>query len=442
MKSTLLLLSICFVAAFSFAQTPIFTTNGNKIIDPCGDDFIMRGVNYSLADDWSFPANLWNGKELSKEIIKAKPNTVRIQWYVDYGQATRPALTLEGLDSVISRFARAGIASMIELHDFTYTHHDTAAFNALGLPWWTSQPVKDLLNKHKSYVFLNVANEFGPAWYPGPAFNFNANYNAQLPAWKTHQINIIKKLRAADIEVPIVIDGPNYGLDYAYVINNGADLVNADPLNRVILSCHSYWEGSQLDMFTIVDQLAAAPFPIILGEIGNVNAQCAAIPYTDILSRAQTKNLGWLAWTWNRDHCAARNMTSNDPQGLNVPPDDGLFTTLTPFGDVIVNNPNYGLAIKAIPANFTCVTSTQFIEDYRIHIFPNPTLDLLNIHFENYSNEHINIDVLDMSGNKVLHKNNLSAASILMDVQSLKPGFYLVNIQYDGVFKSFPFVKK
>lgn len=424
MKSILyFLLVFLFAPILAFSQT--FTTNGSKVIDPCGNEFIIRGVNYSLADDWNFPGNLNNGKELSKEIIKANPNTVRIQWYADYGQPTRPALTLEGLDSVISRFARAGIASMIELHDFTYTHHDTAAFNTLGLAWWTSQPVIDLLNKHKSYLFLNVANEFGPAWYPGPAFNYNPNYNTQLIAWKAHQINIIKKLRAVGIELPIVIDGPNYSLDYTYVLNNGADLVNADPLKRVILSCHAYWSGSQNDMNTIVDQLSAASFPIILGEIGNVDAECNAIPYTDVLTRAQTKNLGWLAWTWNRDHCAARNMTSNDPNGVNNPQDDGLFSSLTTFGQTIVNNATFGLATKAVKPSYACVTSINEAGKLDWKIYPNPSSDF--IFLENIQNTEIkSLKIVDVNGKLIrILKSNFNTISI----QDLADGFYILDIE-------------
>lgn len=434
MKSALIQLVILFAcSSLSIAQIPTFTTDGNQIKSPCGEFFVMRGVNYSLADDWNFPANVYNGKELSKEIIKANPNTVRIQWYVDYGQPSRPALTLEALDSVISRFARAGIASMIELHDFTYTHHDTAAFNASGLTWWTSQPVIDLLNKHKSYLFLNVANEFGPAWYPGPAFNYNPNYNAQLPVWKTHQINIIKKLRAVGIELPIVIDGPNYSLDYTYVLNNGADLVNADPLKRVILSCHAYWSGTQNDMNNIVDQLSAASFPIILGEIGNVDAECNAIPYTDVLTRAQTKNLGWLAWTWNRDHCSARNMTANDPNGVNVPANDGLFSTLTAFGQTIVNTPEFGLATKAVKADFSCVTSIQEEEKLDWKIFPNPSSDF--IYLENLNKSEIkSLKILNIDGKLIrILKSNSSSISI----QDLADGLYILDIESaKGNFKA------
>lgn len=71
-------------------ETPAYAegtihSEGNVIMSPCNQPFIPRGVNYSLADDWEFPANI-NGDpthvndELSAEIIKANPNIVRIEW--------------------------------------------------------------------------------------------------------------------------------------------------------------------------------------------------------------------------------------------------------------------------------------------------------------------------------------------------------------------------
>jgi hypothetical protein len=44
-------------------------------------------------------------------------------------------------------------------------------------------------------------------------------------------------------------------------------------------------------------------------------------------------NIGWLAWSWNNDVCAARQLSN-----------DGFYNDLSPYGNDIVNNTDYGLS--------------------------------------------------------------------------------------------------
>lgn len=152
-----------------------------------------------------------------------------------------------------------------------------------------------------------------------------------------------------------------------------------------------------------------------------------------MLTRAQSKNLGWLAWTWNRDHCAARNMTANDPNGVNVPANDGLFSTLTAFGQTIVNTPEFGLATKAVKADFSCVTSIQEEEKLDWKIFPNPSSDF--IYLENLNKSEIkSLKILNIDGRLIrILKSNSSSISI----QDLADGLYILDIESaKGNFKA------
>ncbi len=409
-------------SAFSQDQH-FFGTNGNKITDPCGNEFIPRGVNYSLADDWNFPGNLNNGKELSSQIILANPNTVRVQWYVDYGQPSRPALTLTGLDSVISRFAAADIATVLEIHDFTHIHTDTALFNTQVVGWWTSQPVLDLIEKHQSHLFVNVANEYGPAMYPAPNYTLNPNYAAEVAVWVTHYKHIITHLRAAGIEVPIIIDAPNYGMDYQTVISNAAGFNNHDPLNRIIMSCHAYWNETANGMESIVNQLSALTVPVIFGEIGNVDFACDPIQMTSLLEACQDQNMGWLAWTWHRDECPTRNMTANETNPSST--SDGQFTTLTTYGQTIVNNPVFGLAHHAVKADFSCLLGIQSIEN-SIHVYPNPVNSELHISTDQ-AFQSLHVEITDLNG-----RIRKQADTPLIDMQGIEKGIYFARITIDG----------
>jgi mannan endo-1,4-beta-mannosidase len=431
--TTLIYIFFCCISSAVYSQT-FFNTNGNKIIDPCGNDFIMRGINYSLADDWNFPGNLNNGRELSSQIILANPNTVRVQWYVDYGQPSRPALTLAALDSVISRFSRAGIATVLELHDFTHIHTDTTAFNTKIVGWWTSQPVLELIDKHKLHLFLNVANEYGPAMYPAPNYTLNQNYNSQITTWVTHYKNVITRLRNAGIEIPIMIDAPNYGMDYNSVINHGATFVNHDPLHRIIMSCHAYWGTTPEATTQVVNQLAMLPYPLVFGEVGNVDFSCESIQLYKHLEACQDKGMGWLAWTWNRDECPTRNMTENDP-GYPPSPIDGLFSTLTTYGQLIVNNADFGLANHAEKAEFSCPLGIETIEN-KVNVYPNPVNSVLNISIDQ-AYQTLGIAITDINGRIALVEHELQQ----IDVSGLNKGIYFVQVSIDGKETIFKVVK-
>ncbi|RYE24716.1 MAG: T9SS type A sorting domain-containing protein [Sphingobacteriales bacterium] len=345
-----------------------FYTVGKKIVDPCGNDFIPRGVNYSLVDDWDFPGNM-NSGELSSEIVKANPNTVRIEWYVNYPSGGRPAYALSDLDSVITRFNRAGIVSMVELHDLTGSDNFTS-FNNTLLSWWTSPTVVALLQKHKTHIMLNFANEFGLVdWAANPATAYTD--------WVNHYKNAITAVRNAGIDVPVVIDGPEYGTNLDRVLQAGSTLVTHDPLNRVIMSVHAYWyQKTAADMNTVAIDIANAGFPIILGEVANVqdaNGNCSdAIPaYTDLLQSCQTNSIGWLAWTWTNDNCGPRQVTP-----------DGMYGNLSAYGGVIVNNASFGLASHATKACFAKLNVASINDTKTIRVYPNPTQDAFTIESE------------------------------------------------------------
>ncbi len=322
----------------------VIHTSGKNIISACDSVFLPKGINYSLLDDWDFPANMNNGNELSAQIIKANPNIVRIQWYNDYGQASRPAYSLAHLDSVVSRFRRAGIVSVLELHDVT-GKNDAAEFQTRVINWWKSAPVLALLQKHKSHILLNIANEYGPISYPPPTYALDPNYATKVVAWAATMQDAIVQLRTAGIEVPIMIDACDYGHDMNSLLNNGVAWNNADPQHNIILSAHAYWDGqtaAQIDAKVL--QAANSPVPYILGEVANVGNPCTStILLADVLQSCKNRGIGWLAWTWYKDNCAARQLSTN-----------GLFTSLSAYGQTVVNNASYGLAATAKKMDTSC----------------------------------------------------------------------------------------
>lgn len=423
---TLFILSFVVPAFFTFSQLT-FSTNGNKIIDPCGNEFTMKGVNYSLSDDWNFPGNLNNGKELSAQIIQANPNTVRIQWYADYGQPTRPALTLESLDSVISRFYRANIVTVLELHDYTHIHTDTTGFNNDIVGWWTSAPVLQLIEKHRKNIIVNVANEYGPSmWISG---NVNPNYAAEIVTWRKHYKSVISQLRSAGIKVPLMIDAPQYGMDHETVIAVASEFNDSDPMHNIIMSCHAYWDESAASIEAKVNSLSNLTVPVVMGEVGNNGFGCVNLPLSALLQVCKDKNIGWMAWTWNRDgDCEDRNMTMNDYTWNST--NDGLFSTLTPYGQLIVNNSSFGLANHAVKAEMSCALDIEEASMIRT-FYPNPLQEELIIELS--GNLQLNaVSVINGSGQECLnYSTSISGSKLAVDVRNLERGIYFVKLTLD-----------
>jgi poly(3-hydroxybutyrate) depolymerase len=324
-------------------------TQGRSILSPCDNVFIPKGVNYSLADDWEFPANI-NGDpthvndELSAEIIKAKPNIVRIQWYANRANGWK-SYSVADLDVVVTRFRNAGIVSVLELHDVTCSD-DYTKFNNVVLAWWKQQSVLDLIQKHRGFVIVNIANEFGNV-------KWAANQSTAYTTWLTHYKNVITDLRNTGIEVPLMIDAPDCGQSLDIALQAGNDLKTQDPLHNVIMSAHAYWYADNAAaMDARVQQIASATFPVVLGEIANIQdatGPCSdRIPfYTNLLESCKTHDVSWLAWTWTDDWCEGAN---GRRISLN-----GSFTNLSVYGNTIINNPSFGLAATAQKMQVACL---------------------------------------------------------------------------------------
>jgi len=329
-----------------------FYVNGNHIYDPCGNQFVPRGINYSILDDWSFPDNITSGGEMSTQIKLAHPNIVRITWWIKYPESGRPAYSLTDLDSVITRFAKDSIVvdlSVVDLTGLTAGYNlsnfltDTTTFRDSVVHWWTSAPVVALVNKHKNTMIVNIANEWGNV-------EFDSNPTSALAIFTTAYKNAIGSMRAAGITVPLVVNGPDFANDIPEITAIGAALETSDPLHSIIMAEHAYWATSSScatnDTATIrgkLLQIDTVSYPVIVEETGNWapscdgSVQCSdAINISFILATCQQYDMGWLNWEWF-DDCSTRQMTN-----------DGTFAGLNSTGSLIVNNSAFGLAGHAI----------------------------------------------------------------------------------------------
>lgn len=342
MNKFLLSFILCLCIGNAFAQSDTMYVNGRFLYNHAGEKITLKGINYPVLDDWNFPGNMNNGNERMKEIEKTKANTVRLEWYNNYGQPARPAYTLAHLDSLLTRAARMRMIPVTGLWDVTCSN-DWNAFATAVTAWWTQPPVVSLFKKHKRYSIINLANEFGYyAWAGGDA--------AALNNYKNNYKAVITAMRNAGYTQPIMIDAADCGTNADVQIAAGAEMLAHDPLHNIILSVHAYWTGFTGNDSTViankVQQMVNSNLPFVFGEIANYQADATpcqyALNYSDLLETLQQKDIGWYAWAWYKDGCAAREMTAT-----------GLFADMGSYGSDITNNTVYGLTATALRRSST-----------------------------------------------------------------------------------------
>jgi mannan endo-1,4-beta-mannosidase len=346
-------LSLSFVAAGQPSnfkksdRTSTLYTKGRYLYDSFGNKVILRGINLPLLDDWDFPQT-----DKLAELEKTGANAVRIQWYKDYGQSDRPAYTIADLDNFLTRCKTSRIIPVLGLWDLT-CNPDVNLLNTQLIPWWTSEPVLNVLKKHQKYLIINLANELG-------VYRWANNSTEALNTFKNAYKTAITKIRQ-HLHLPMMIDAPDCAQSIEVFTKIGKELIDHDPDHNLLFSGHAYWAGydGMPHLKTAID----ANLPIVFGEVANKqdeeiegktqycyydldgsnqnHAPQNSFTYQAFLRSLKEQEIGWLAWSWWKDNCTERQMSQN-----------GNISNLTPYGNDIVNNSIYGLKVTAQRSKF------------------------------------------------------------------------------------------
>lgn len=387
--------------------------NGRNLFDYCGDTIVLRGINYPVLDDWEFPQT----SEVSGQIAQTGANAVRVSWYMNYGQTSRPAYSLSDLDTVLSRITRLNMIPVLELHDLTcQTGYDE--LNAVILPWYTQPSVLALLQKHRRNLILNLVNEYGfVRWASNPTL-------ARTSYRLTYQA-LVQGLRSAGLHIPLMLDAPDCGTSLSVLVSEGPALQASDPDHNLIFSVHTYWYGytgnDSLAMRTELQTALNAQIPLVLGEVATqqddqTNCQYN-LNYKAILRMAQEMNLGWLIWAWYKDNCPGRKMSTN-----------GSFAALTPFGNEIVHDAVFGLQPHAVRSEYllqngVCATGTEptFVKQPVI-LYPNPAKNQVTVLAGNQPGDIISLQSMD--GRKLKQQTE----SQILNLDGIAPGVYRISV--------------
>jgi mannan endo-1,4-beta-mannosidase len=319
------------------ASTPKFRVEGNQIKDSHGQEFIPVGFN---------SVHVWLNENaarqgLAAEISKTKANTVRL---VTAGEAwtwNSQSHTSAKKKELVELALKANLVPILELHDGTCVEaYDYPAFDGkMGLKQivdhWLLPGNAALLKQYSDTLWLNIANEWGPA---------------DNPDWKDGYVKSIARLRKAGITNLLVIDAGGCGQDAHSLLKWGNEVAASDPLKKVVLSIHMYgfWVTNdkpfdpswQFKVEDTLPQLKALKAPVMIGEFGwdtPPGSNSSGFNPNILLKMANDLRLGWLFWAWH---------SNPEETSLNAVSDPGSYD-LTEIGKILVNDPEVGLKALA-----------------------------------------------------------------------------------------------
>ena len=232
---------------------------------------MLRGVNEMIV--WSGGKD---GMPEFGEIAKTGANAVRIVWNEE-GNAAE-------LDTAIQNAVSQKLIPMVEHHGAT---GDLSGVPAV-VDYWTQSSVLDTLKKHEPYLLLNIANEAGAS--------------VMQSAFESTYRTAITRLRDAGLELPLIIDAPEWGQGIDMLQAAGPALITHDPEHNLMFSVHMWWnDPNGTRVVNELNQSVQMGLPLIVGEFAqHAVSRCDDEPfaYEVLLEEAERHQIGWLAWSW------------------------------------------------------------------------------------------------------------------------------------------------
>jgi mannan endo-1,4-beta-mannosidase len=426
-----------------FCYSQHLQVDGNVLKDTLGNTIILRGINYPIIDDYGVVLSDHASVEARiDQIALTGTNCIRFPWYTNgthykdvlnpidhpnYGPGTLASYVNNGHLSYLLQYTFSkGIIPVLEIHNFTGAV-DYDSFQTTVMDFWTDEAVLNIIEENKEYLIINLANEFGFVNYAGDPVS-------ALTQFKNNYITSIELMRNSGVHVPIMIDAPDYGQSSSSLVAIAPAILAADTDQNIIFSVHAYWAvyaPSPAQIQVKMDEMSSlSSCTFLMGEIANTQADaptyCGELDissiYPEVLNEACDKNIGWLAWSWNQDCDATREMSNT-----------ASFSDLTPYGNDIVNNVNYGLksttgcgAMQVYPEP-SGIDQNQY-QNILFQLTPNPSSDFFRIEGkqENYSVKIITIHGEVIAALEVQNKE-------LISLESLEKGTYVVRIENENI---------
>jgi mannan endo-1,4-beta-mannosidase len=268
--------SIIILSAMSNVQAQMKVV-GRHIYTQDNEKIILRGVNEMLL--WS---NDRIGSKVFTEIAKTGANCVR--YTIGYYDGN--VLSAAELAATIKNANASGMIAMPAHWAATGRWHNLQ----MCVDYWLQPDVIAAIKENEQFFMLNIANEGGDGKVTEADF---------IEGYKS----AVTQLRNAGYLCPIVIDAPDWGRDYTMVLNTWNTLNDHDPLKNIMVSWHTYQDGTTEDKINhyniAINRAVNEDIPFFLGEGPTpCDWRCIDSPYKYGMEICQENEIGWLAWSW------------------------------------------------------------------------------------------------------------------------------------------------
>ena len=269
-----LLVSLFVLVQPAQAAVGLRISNG-RLVEANGIPFVMRGTSH---------AHVWYQSQTSSfaNIKSLGANTVRV---VLSGGRWTPANGVSDVANIVSLCKASKLICMLENHDTTgYGEQQSEWTLDRAVNYWIS--VQSALAGQENYILVNIGNE--------PYGNNNPS------GWTQATVNAIGRLRGAGFEHTLVVDAPNWGQDWQFIMRDNATTVfNSDPARNTLFSVHMYGVfDTAAEITAYLDSFQTRNLPLVIGEFGHNHSD--GNPDEDtIMAQSVQRGIGYLGWSWS-----------------------------------------------------------------------------------------------------------------------------------------------
>lgn len=320
---------------------PGFHTDGVRLLDANGKEFLMRGYNYSYA--WQ--KDLWGAAFSTAN--KYKCNALRIQ-------------LSDGQNSSLGGYCGANqvrdlIRSCKDNHFIgVFNVQDTGGGNDANVllhaaDYWVG--IKNAVIGQEKYCIVNIGNE----WMGSPGRDCNGKWgDYQENLWSDTYIEAVRRIRSAGIKNTLMIDCNGYG-QYADIIwKEGQRILDEDKKYfkdgkpNIIFSIHfyekaCYWDyekGVGSRVAHSIDKALSIGAPVCIGEYAySRKSEEWKMDWETIQDYSKTMNIGYLGWSFTGNGDA-------ESQGLDMFNSDG--SQMYKNGECIILHSNDGIQATSV----------------------------------------------------------------------------------------------
>lgn len=319
---------------------PGFHTDGVRLLDANGKEFLMRGFNYSYA--WQ--KDLW-GAAFSTA-AKSKCNALRIQ-LSDGQKSLGGYCNANQVSELIKSCKDNHFIGVFNVQDTGGGNDANVLLHAAD--YWVG--IKNAVIGQEKYCIVNIGNE----WMESPVRYSNGEWgDYQENLWSDTYIEAVRRIRSAGIKNTLMIDCNGYG-QYADIIwKEGQRILDEDQKYfedgkpNIIFSIHfyekaCYWDyenGTGSRVAHSIDKALSIGAPVCIGEYAySRKSEAWKMDWETIQDYSKTMNIGYLGWSFTGNG-------DSESQGLDMFNSDG--STMYKNGDCIILHPNDGIRATSV----------------------------------------------------------------------------------------------